>query len=59
MLRKHGIPEGEAYRLGNARKGYWCISKSRTLATALNNSYLRREGYLPLKELSTLPNTLF
>jgi len=59
MLRKQGVPEGEAYRWSNTRKGYWRISGSRILSIALNNSYLRREGYLPLKELSILPNTLF
>jgi len=59
MLRKLGIPDGEASRCGNARKGCWRLSSNRTLQTALNNSYLRREGYLPLKELSILPATLF
>lgn len=59
MLRKLGIPEGEAYRCGNARRKYWCLSRRRILSTALSNSYLRREGYLPLKELSILPATLF
>lgn len=59
MLRKQGIPEGQAYRWSNTRKGYWCISRSPILSTALSNSYLRREGYLSLNELSILPNTLF
>jgi len=59
MLRKQGIPEGQAYPWSNTRKGCWRISGSPILSNALNNSYLRREGYLSLKELSILPNALF
>ncbi|PSL17553.1 group II intron reverse transcriptase/maturase [Chitinophaga ginsengisoli] len=59
MLRKQGILGEQAYSWSNTRKGCWRISGSRILSNAFGNSYLRREGYLSLKELSILPNTLF
>jgi group II intron reverse transcriptase/maturase len=54
-----GIPQWQAYQWGNTRKGYWRISHSPILQRALNSSFLKREGYLSLKELGTLPNVLF
>ena len=59
MLVKLGTPGWQAYQWGNTRKGYWRISSSPILQTALNSSLLKREGYLPLTELSTLPTKLF
>lgn len=59
MLTKLGTPEWQAYQWGNTRKGYWRISHSPILTRALNSSLLKREGYLSLKELSTLPSVLF
>jgi RNA-directed DNA polymerase len=59
MLVKLGTPEWQAYQWGNTRKGYWRISHSPILQRALNNSLLKREGYLSLTELSTLPTVLF
>lgn len=59
MLVKLGTPEWQAYQWGNTRKGYWRISHSPILTTALNKSLLKREGYLSLMELSTLPTVLF
>lgn len=59
MLVKLGTPERQAYQWGNTRKGYWRISCSPILQRALNGSLLKREGYLPLMELSTLPTKLF
>lgn len=59
MLVKLGTPEWQAYQWGNTRKGYWRISNSPILKTALNKSLLKREGYLSLMELSTLPTVLF
>ncbi len=59
MLASLGTPEWKAYQWGNTRKGYWRISHSPILQRALNNSLLKREGYLPLTELSTLPTKLF
>jgi group II intron reverse transcriptase/maturase len=54
-----GTPKWKAYLWGNTRKGYWRACHSPILLSALNNSLLRREGYLSLKELSTLPTVLF
>lgn len=54
-----GTPDWQAYQWGNSRKGYWRLSHSPILQRALNNSLLKREGYLSLTELSTLPTFLF
>jgi RNA-directed DNA polymerase len=59
MLVKLGTPKWQAYQWGNSRKGYWRISGSPILKRALNSSLLKREGYLSLTELSTLPTVLF
>ena len=59
MLVRLGTPEGQAYQWGNTRKGYWRSSHSPILTRALNSSFLKREGYLSLKELGTLPTVLF
>lgn len=59
MLANLGTPEWQAYQWGNTRKGYWRISGSPVLQRALNGSLLKREGYLSLTELSTLPTVLF
>jgi RNA-directed DNA polymerase len=59
MLIRLGTPKWQAYQWGNTRKGYWRISASPILKTFLNKSLLKREGYLSLKELSTLPSVLF
>jgi len=56
---KLGMPEWQAYQWGNTRKGYWRTTNSPILARALNKSLLKREGYLSLAELSTLPTVLF
>jgi hypothetical protein len=59
MLVSLGTPEWQAYQWGNTRKGYWRTSHSPILQRALNSSLLKREGYLSLTELSTLPTVLF
>lgn len=59
MLIKLGTPDWQAYQWGNTRKGSWRISGSAILQRALNKSLLKREGYLSLTELSTLPTVLF
>lgn len=59
MLIKLGTPNWQAYQWGNTRKGSWRISGSVILQQVLNKSFLKREGYLSLCELSTLPNALF
>ena len=55
MLIQLGTPEGKAYQWGNTRKGYWRACHSPILTRALNSAFLKREGYLSLKELGTLP----
>jgi RNA-directed DNA polymerase len=59
MLVKLGTPKWRAYEWANTRKGYWRISHSPILSQALNNSLLKREGYLSLTELSIQPTVLF
>jgi RNA-directed DNA polymerase len=59
MLLGLGTPQGKAYQWGNTRKGYWRTCHSPILSLALNNAFLKREGYLSLKELGTLQNALF
>jgi RNA-directed DNA polymerase len=59
MLVQLGTSEWQAYQWGNTRKGYWRISGSSILNSTLNNSLLKREGYLTLSELGTLPTVLF
>jgi RNA-directed DNA polymerase len=59
MLVKLGTPGWQAYQWGNTRKGYWRTSHSPILQRAINSSFLKREGYLSLKELGTLPTVLF
>lgn len=59
MLTHLGTPQWKSYQHGNTRKGYWRTSHSPIVQTALNKSFLKREGYLSLSELSTLPTVLF
>jgi group II intron reverse transcriptase/maturase len=59
MLVHLGTPEGLAYQWSNTRKGYWRTCHSPIMCRALNSAFLKREGYLSLKELGTLPNVLF
>ena len=51
QLCKHGIPELDAIRNANTRKGAWRIAGSRILHFALPNEYLRRLGYIGLSNL--------
>lgn len=59
MLISLGTPKGKAYQWGNMRKGYWRASHSPILTCTLHRAFLKREGYLPLQELGTLPTKLF
>lgn len=59
MLIRLGTAEGKAYQQANTRKSYWRTCQSPILKRALNSAFLKREGYLPLKELGTLPTVLF
>lgn len=47
-LIKLGIPEKKAYMWANTRKGYWAISKSPILTTAIPNKLLESRGYRSL-----------
>lgn len=44
-LKKLGMPEWQAYRNGNTRKGYWTIAGSGILHTTITNERLARCGY--------------
>ena len=47
-LRKCGALEWQAYEWGNTRLGYWRVSDSRLLSSAMSNDKLRRAGYTNL-----------
>lgn len=47
-LRKCGALEWQAYQWGNTRLGYWRVSDSRLLSSAMSNDKLRRAGYTNL-----------
>ena len=53
MLEKIGAPSRNVYQWGNTRKGYWRIANSPILNTTLNKTFLQKEGYLSLKEISS------
>lgn len=44
-LIKLGMPEWQAYRNGNSRKGYWAISGSGILHHTITNKRLEQAGY--------------
>ena len=44
-LVKLGMPQWQAYRNGNSRKGYWAIAGSGILKTTITNERLVRAGY--------------
>jgi hypothetical protein len=47
-LIKLGIPANKAYQWGNTRKGQWRSVHSPVLTRALNNNYLKQEGFTSL-----------
>lgn len=47
-LIKLGIPEGEAHKWANTRRGSWRSSKSATLHVAISNDRLHKRGYRSL-----------
>jgi hypothetical protein len=51
MLRKYGIGHEDAMKLANSRKGYWRISKSKTLHRAITKEKLIKWG---LKDITLL-----
>ena len=44
-LRKLGMPEWQAYRNGNTRKGYWAVAGSGILTHTITNKRLAQAGY--------------
>ena len=49
-LIKLGMPEWQAYRNGNTRKGYWRIAGSGILTRTITNKRLARAGYFSLSD---------
>jgi len=50
-LKKRGIPTHQAYLWGNTRKGQWRSVHSPVLTRALNNNYLKQEGFTSLMDI--------
>ena len=44
-LMKLGMPQWQAYRNGNTRKGYWAIAESGILQHTVTNERLAQAGY--------------
>ena len=49
-LTKLGMPEWQAYRNGNTRKGYWAVAGSGILTRTITNEKLARRRYYDLSE---------
>ena len=49
-LKKLGMPDWQAYRNGNTRKGYWAVAKSGILTHTITNERLARRGYYDISE---------
>jgi hypothetical protein len=49
-LMKLGMPEWQAYRNGNTRKGYWRIAGSSILTCTITNKRLAQAGYFSLSD---------
>jgi group II intron reverse transcriptase/maturase len=47
-LRGLGLPDKEAIKIANTRKGYWRIAKCQQLHVALNNQYWTKQGLISL-----------
>jgi RNA-directed DNA polymerase len=54
QLEKLGIKPWQAYQWGNTRKGYWRTVHSPILTIALNNTLLKKTGFVSLKDITTL-----
>ena len=50
-LRKLGINKSKAWEYANTRKGYWRISNSPILATAITNDRLEKRGYISMSTM--------
>ena len=53
QLKKLGIKPNQAYQWGNTRKGCWRTVHSPILTTALNNAFLKKTGFVSLKDITT------
>lgn len=49
-LKKLGMPDWQAYRNGNTRKGYWAVAGSGILTHTITNERLARRGYYDISE---------
>lgn len=49
-LKKLGMPEWQAYRIGNTRKGYWAIAGSGILTHTITDERLARRGYYDISK---------
>ena len=49
-LKKLGMPDWQAYRNGNSRKGYWAVAESGILTHTITNERLARRGYYDISE---------
>ena len=49
-LKKLGMPNWQAYRNGNTRKGYWAIAGSGILTHTITNERLARRGYYDISK---------
>ena len=48
--KKLGMPDRQAYRNGNTRKGYWAVAGSGILTHTITNERLARRGYYDISE---------
>jgi len=53
QLERLGAKSYLAYQWGNTRKGYWRIAHSPILQRTINNTFLKKEGLLSLKDVIT------
>ncbi len=58
QLERMGIKPNQAYQWGNTRKGYWRTVHSPILTTSLNNAFLKKAGFVNLKDITTPPKTV-
>lgn len=49
-LKKCGVLDWQAYQWGNTRLGYWRVSNSRLVTSAMSNDMLRKAGYVVLMD---------
>ena len=50
-LKQLGVPHDLAVRHGTSRKGYWRLSRSPAVRTAMSTKWLEQQGILSLKQL--------